>query len=135
MLLKETAILSLLSLAKIPSVLFLAPRVIELDDEGCAIRIPLTWRTRNHVGAMYMGALCAGADVAAGLNAAWLTVRRSRRWPLRNCRSSLPESARPGSTVRPGRSGARSRIRTRPSARPSCRSDIRLRWPTDPRTA
>jgi len=57
-------------------VLRLAPRVLELDDEGCAIRIPLGWRNRNHVGSMYVGVLCSGADVAAGLNALRIILRR-----------------------------------------------------------
>ncbi len=68
MLIRETLILRLLGL-RIPSLLFLAPRVMELDDEGCAVKIPLGWRSRNHVGSMYVGALCAGADLASGLNA------------------------------------------------------------------
>jgi len=68
MLVRETLVLRLLGL-RIPSLLFLAPRVMELDDEGCAVKIPLGWRSRNHVGSMYVGALCAGADLASGLNA------------------------------------------------------------------
>ncbi|BDG09342.1 DUF4442 domain-containing protein [Anaeromyxobacter paludicola] len=71
MLLKETALVRLLGL-RIPVLLFLGPRVERLDEEGCAISIPLGLRSRNHLGSMYFGALCAGADVAAGLNAAKL---------------------------------------------------------------
>jgi acyl-coenzyme A thioesterase PaaI-like protein len=81
MLLKETALVRLLSL-KIPVLLFLGPRVIELDDEGCAVKIPLGWRSRNHLGSMYFGALCAGADLAGGLNAARLIHQRHRRVSL-----------------------------------------------------
>jgi hypothetical protein len=68
MLIRETLVLRLLGL-RIPSLLFLAPRVMELDDDGCVVKIPLGWRSRNHVGSMYVGALCAGADLASGLNA------------------------------------------------------------------
>jgi uncharacterized protein DUF4442 len=72
MLLKETALLRLVGL-RIPVLLFLSPRVLELDDERCAIEIPLTWRSKNHlIGAMYFGALCAGADLAGGFPAAML---------------------------------------------------------------
>jgi acyl-coenzyme A thioesterase PaaI-like protein len=71
----ETARVGLFAL-RIPSLLFLGPRVLELDDEGCAVVIPLGWRSRNHVGSMYLGALCAGADVASGLCA----VRAARRF-------------------------------------------------------
>jgi acyl-coenzyme A thioesterase PaaI-like protein len=68
MLIRETLVVRVLGL-RIPSLLFLGPRVMELDDEGCALKIPLGWRSRNHVGSMYVGALCAGADLASGLNA------------------------------------------------------------------
>lgn len=78
MLLTETAFVRLFAL-RIPVLLFLAPRVLELDDEGCAIEIPLGWRSRNHLGSMYLGALCAGADVASGLVAARLIRARHRR--------------------------------------------------------
>jgi len=54
---------------RIPSLLFLGARVLELGEEGCAVEIPFRWRTRNHVGSMYIGVLCAGADLASGLNA------------------------------------------------------------------
>jgi acyl-coenzyme A thioesterase PaaI-like protein len=73
----ETALVRLFGL-RVPVLLFLAPRVVELDDEGCAVVIPLGWRSRNHVGSMYLGALCAGADVACGLNAL-RAVRRGHR--------------------------------------------------------
>jgi acyl-coenzyme A thioesterase PaaI-like protein len=75
MLLKETAFVRLLAL-KIPMFLWLGPRVLELDDEGCAIEIPFGWRSRNHLNSMYVGALCAGADLASGLNAARLIQGR-----------------------------------------------------------
>lgn len=69
--LKDSALVRLISL-KIPSLFFVGPRVRTLDDEGCAVEIPLGWRTKNHVGSMYVGVLCAGADLASGLNAARL---------------------------------------------------------------
>ncbi|BDG03993.1 DUF4442 domain-containing protein [Anaeromyxobacter oryzae] len=78
MLLKETAFVRLMTL-KIPVLLFLGPQVVELDDERCAVKIPLGWRSRNHLGSMYFGALCAGADLAGGLAAARLIYTRHRR--------------------------------------------------------
>jgi acyl-coenzyme A thioesterase PaaI-like protein len=74
---KETALLRLFTL-RIPLLLFVGPRVLELDEEGCAIEIPLGLRTRNHLGSMYLGVLCAGADVASGLNAAAFIYRAHR---------------------------------------------------------
>ena len=75
MLLKETALLRLVGL-RVPMLLFLGPRVLELDDDRCAIEIPLTWRSKNHlIGSMYFGALCAGADLAGGMPAARLIAK------------------------------------------------------------
>ncbi|HYS81840.1 MAG TPA: DUF4442 domain-containing protein [Anaeromyxobacteraceae bacterium] len=81
MLLKETALVRLLGL-KIPVLLFLGPRVLELDEDGCAIEIPLGYRSKNHLGSMYFGALHAGADLAAGLNATRLILSRHRQVKL-----------------------------------------------------
>ncbi|HET8732339.1 MAG TPA: DUF4442 domain-containing protein [Anaeromyxobacteraceae bacterium] len=78
---RERLLLRLFSL-KIPVLLFLGPRIIEVDDDACAIEIPLRLRSRNHVGSMYFGALCAGADVAGGLLAVRLIAARHRRVQL-----------------------------------------------------
>lgn len=65
----DRAILRFLKV-KIPLLWFLGPRIVNIDDDVSEIRIPLNWRTRNHLGAMYIAALCAGADLAAGMGAA-----------------------------------------------------------------
>src|SRR5258706_854786 len=76
MLLRETALVRLLGLTRIPVIFFVGPRVLSLDDDGCRIQIPLGYRTRNHVGSMYLGVLTVGADLASGMNA--LRVIRAR---------------------------------------------------------
>jgi acyl-coenzyme A thioesterase PaaI-like protein len=38
-----------------------------MTEDRCEIVLPLGWRTRNHLGSMYFGALCTGADAAAAL--------------------------------------------------------------------
>lgn len=81
MLLRETLFVRIFSL-RVPVLLFLGPRVEALDDERCEISIRLRWRSRNHVGSMYFGALCAGADLAAGLSAARLIRERHPRVSL-----------------------------------------------------
>ena len=43
------------------------PQIIHLDDEYCTLRIPLNWRTRNHVQSMYIGVFTVGADLTGGL--------------------------------------------------------------------
>jgi acyl-coenzyme A thioesterase PaaI-like protein len=67
--LTETTRLRLWTLRKIPLLFFLRPQVVEVGSTRCVIRIPLRRRSRNHLGSMYFGALCAGADLAGALMA------------------------------------------------------------------
>ena len=47
---------------------FVKPSIVEVNENRCVVRIPLNWRTRRRdIHAMYLGVLCMGADVAAGL--------------------------------------------------------------------
>ncbi|HEU4520372.1 MAG TPA: DUF4442 domain-containing protein [Thermoanaerobaculia bacterium] len=56
------------------------PKVVEISDQRCVIRIPLNWITRRRdIHAMYLGVLCMGGDVAAGLIAFDLVRRRKAR--------------------------------------------------------
>ena len=68
--------LRLFGFFKVPMILYTGPVVEELDDTICAIRIPLTWRTKNHYRTMYFGALAVGADCSAGM-AAMYQIRKS----------------------------------------------------------
>lgn len=57
-----------------------SPKIVELTDDRCVIKIPLNWRTRRRdIHAMYLGTLCMGADVAAGLIAFKLVADRKAR--------------------------------------------------------
>src|SRR5262249_6584865 len=58
------------------------PTVVESSDERCEIRIPLSWRTRNHLGSMYFGALFIGADTAAALMAMKAVGGRAKRFSI-----------------------------------------------------
>jgi len=69
--LRETVFLRLWAFRKIRLLSFLSPSVVEFGRDRCVIRVPLNRRTRNHLGSMYFGALCAGADCAA----AYLALR------------------------------------------------------------
>lgn len=51
----------------IPLVSWVRARIIELDEEGAVLRIPLTYRTKNHLKSIYFGVLMTGADVVAGV--------------------------------------------------------------------
>ena len=52
---------------QIPVICYCRPQIIHLDDEHCTLRIPLNWRTRNHVQSMYIGVFTVGADLTGGL--------------------------------------------------------------------
>lgn len=69
---KETLWLRLFGLAKVPFIYLSGARVIELSDASCRIGIPFRRRNKNHLGSMYFGVLCIGADVAGGIIAARL---------------------------------------------------------------
>jgi hypothetical protein len=66
---KETFLLRAFGLSKIPLLYACLPRVTVFNENECAVEIALNRRTRNHLGSMYFGALCIGADCAGGLMA------------------------------------------------------------------
>ena len=56
------------------------PRIVELSKDRCIVRIPLNFITRRRdIKAMYLGTLCMGADVAAGLIAFQLVAEKKVR--------------------------------------------------------
>jgi len=59
-------------LFKIPMIRFTRPRVVEINDSRCVIRIPFRRRTKNHLGGIYIAAYTIGADLAAGFLAFYL---------------------------------------------------------------
>lgn len=75
-----TAMVRLWSLRNVFLLWLVSPKVVELTDDRCVIRIPLNWRTRRRdIRAMYLGTLCMGADVAAGLIAFKIVNERKQR--------------------------------------------------------
>lgn len=64
---KDNLLLRALGTFKIPILGFTNPKLLRLDDEEIAVRIPLNRRTKNHLNCMYFGALAVGADTAVGL--------------------------------------------------------------------
>jgi acyl-coenzyme A thioesterase PaaI-like protein len=75
---KNTLALWGFGLSKIPLIAFVRPSIIRMDDEGCEIKIPLNYFTKNHLGSMYFGVLAVGADLAGGLMAMEM-IRRSKK--------------------------------------------------------
>ena len=66
---RETAFLRIFGVFKIPLIFFVKPTVVELTDNRAVVKIPCTYRTKNHLGSMYFGVLCTGADLAGGIMA------------------------------------------------------------------
>jgi acyl-coenzyme A thioesterase PaaI-like protein len=63
----ETAFVRLFGLTQIPLLWYIRPSVLEFDSKRCVVKVPLMRRTKNHLGSMYFGVLCAAADCAGGL--------------------------------------------------------------------
>jgi acyl-coenzyme A thioesterase PaaI-like protein len=78
MLFKETMLVRAFSFSKIPLLFFTGPTVEKLNAEECVIAIPFHRRNKNHLGSLYFGALCVGADTAGGLIASNL-LRKVKR--------------------------------------------------------
>lgn len=72
---KDTAMVRIFGLTKVPMLWYLRPSVVEMDRQKCVIKIPLTRKSKNHLNSMYFGAMAAGADCAAGLFAMKLIMQ------------------------------------------------------------
>lgn len=69
---RETVLLRLWTFKNTPLLSWMRPTINELTDQRTSVTIPLSRRTKNHIGSMYFGALACGADVAA----AFLAIRQ-----------------------------------------------------------
>jgi acyl-coenzyme A thioesterase PaaI-like protein len=76
---RETLSLRLFGLTKIPLLFYVGVSVAEISPERMVVRIPLRRRTKNHLGSMYFGALCIGADCAPGAFAMYLIRQQPAR--------------------------------------------------------
>ncbi|HEX8252953.1 MAG TPA: DUF4442 domain-containing protein [Thermoanaerobaculia bacterium] len=62
-----TSMVRLWALKNVFLLWFVKPTILEVNERRCVVKLPLSWRTKNHLHSMYFGALCIGADVAGGL--------------------------------------------------------------------
>lgn len=76
---RETFSLRWIGLTKIPLLFYVGVSVAEISPERMVVRIPLRRRTKNHLGSMYFGALCIGADCAPGAFAMYLIRQQPER--------------------------------------------------------
>lgn len=75
---KATLLVRALGLAKIPLLFYVRPKVLELSLARTVVCIPLTRRTKNHLGSMYFGSLAVGADLGGGL-LAWMLIEEAKK--------------------------------------------------------
>ncbi|HET7434966.1 MAG TPA: DUF4442 domain-containing protein [Thermoanaerobaculia bacterium] len=77
---KETLFVRLWSLQNVWFLALARPKVLELNETRCRVKVPLNWLTRRRdIHAMYLGTLCMGADVAAGLICFHIVAKRRER--------------------------------------------------------
>lgn len=75
-----TMMVRLWSLQNVFLLWLVRPKIVQLNADRCVVRIPLNFITRRRdIRAMYLGTLCMGADVAAGLIAFQLVRQRRAR--------------------------------------------------------
>lgn len=67
--LEYTALINAFSILRLPLLAACLPQITELSQDRTAVRIRLGWRTRNHLGVMYFGALAMGAELSIALKA------------------------------------------------------------------
>lgn len=76
--LKSTLFLRIFSFFKIPLLGWVRPRIIEVNDKETRLLIPLSHRTKNHLGVMYFGSLAMGAEAAVAVQAV-MQIRKSKK--------------------------------------------------------
>jgi acyl-coenzyme A thioesterase PaaI-like protein len=65
--LKDTLFVRAFALARVPLLFLTRPRVVEMTDDQCVLALPFTKLNKNHLGSMYFGALCIGAEATGGV--------------------------------------------------------------------
>tara|TARA_R110002126_G_scaffold98045_31_gene228188 strand:- start:2891 stop:3367 length:477 start_codon:yes stop_codon:yes gene_type:complete len=48
----------------IPLIGFCSPKIVKMSSSTLEVTMPHSWRTKNHLGSVYFGALAIGADLA-----------------------------------------------------------------------
>lgn len=77
---KETLFVRLWSLQNVWLLFLVRPNIVEINENRCVVKVPLNWLTRRRdIRAMYLGTLCMGADVAAGLICFHIVAKRNER--------------------------------------------------------
>lgn len=75
---KLTWMIYALTFFKIPIIAFVGPKVLELSDRRSVVQLKLSRRNKNHLGAMYFGALTVGAELTCALKAVELVFIKKK---------------------------------------------------------
>jgi hypothetical protein len=78
----KTLKLRIFGLFKVPLISYCRPTVIELSDQKSIVKLPLDYRTKNHLRSMYFGAQSVGADTCIGLLALHHIESRNQKLSL-----------------------------------------------------
>ena len=73
---KQTAYVRAFTLLNVPALAWIRPSVLVMNDDELRLQIKLFRRTRNHLGTMYFGVLCMGAEAVVGFKA-FDSIRKS----------------------------------------------------------
>lgn len=76
---KYTLLMRFYGLFKIPLLAFVAPKIKTFDGKKCVVSIPLGYRTKNHVGSMYFGALAVGAELSIAAAAVFAISEKKKK--------------------------------------------------------
>lgn len=66
-------------LFKVPMLIYAGATITELSEHRTVVKIPLNWRTKNHLNSLYFGSMAVGADVTAGLYASLLIKQLGKK--------------------------------------------------------
>lgn len=75
---KLTFFMYMLTFFKLPIIAFIRPRIIQLNEKRSVVKVKLNRRTKNHLGAMYFGALAVGAELTCALKAVELVFVKKK---------------------------------------------------------
>ena len=75
---KLTWMIRIFGITKVPMIWYCRPTVIEQSEKLLSVKIPLKYKTKNHLSSMYFGVLAVGADVTGGF-LAMIPIMKSKR--------------------------------------------------------
>ena len=67
---------------KIPMLYYVEPSVVKISEKEVHVKIPFKDKNKNHLGSMYFGVMCVGADASGGVLAMKLIEDNGRNISL-----------------------------------------------------